>query len=151
MSADNKTLGRFQLTDIPPAPRGIPQIEVTFDIDANGIVNVRAKDLGTSKEQAITIQSSSGLSDEEVDRMVKEAEANADADQKRKEEVELRNEADQLVFQTDKVVKDLEGKVDAAEVAKATEAKEALQAAIEKNELEEIRAKKTLYKKSYNN
>ncbi|MGG2095393.1 chaperone protein DnaK [Bacillus sp. S13(2024)] len=142
MAADNKTLGRFQLTDIPPAPRGIPQIEVTFDIDANGIVNVRAKDLGTSKEQAITIQSSSGLSDEEVDRMVKEAEANADADQKRKEEVELRNEADQLVFQTDKVVKDLEGKVDAAEVAKATEAKDALQAAIEKNDLDEIRAKK---------
>ncbi|MCM3735635.1 chaperone protein DnaK [Bacillus cytotoxicus] len=142
MAADNKTLGRFQLTDIPPAPRGIPQIEVTFDIDANGIVNVRAKDLGTSKEQAITIQSSSGLSDEEVDRMVKEAEANADADQKRKEEVELRNEADQLVFQTDKVVKDLEGKVDAAEVAKATEAKDALKAAIEKNDLDEIRAKK---------
>ncbi|MFD0768060.1 chaperone protein DnaK [Bacillus sp. CGMCC 1.60114] len=142
MAADNKTLGRFQLTDIPPAPRGIPQIEVTFDIDANGIVNVRAKDLGTSKEQTITIQSSSGLSDEEVDRMVKEAEANADADQKRKEEVELRNEADQLVFQTDKVVKDLEGKVDAAEVAKATEAKDALKAAIEKNDLDEIRAKK---------
>ncbi|SFJ35429.1 MULTISPECIES: chaperone protein DnaK [unclassified Bacillus (in: firmicutes)] len=142
MAADNKTLGRFQLTDIPPAPRGIPQIEVTFDIDANGIVNVRAKDLGTSKEQTITIQSSSGLSDEEVDRMVKEAEANADADQKRKEEVELRNEADQLVFQTDKVVKDLEGKVDAAEIAKATEAKDALQAAIEKNDLDEIRAKK---------
>ncbi|MGG0238389.1 chaperone protein DnaK [Bacillus rhizoplanae] len=142
MAADNKTLGRFQLTDIPPAPRGIPQIEVTFDIDANGIVNVRAKDLGTSKEQTITIQSSSGLSDEEVDRMVKEAEANADADQKRKEEVELRNEADQLVFQTDKVVKDLEGKVDATEVAKATEAKDALKAAIEKNDLDEIRAKK---------
>ncbi|AWC33911.1 chaperone protein DnaK [Bacillus cytotoxicus] len=142
MAADNKTLGRFQLTDIPPAPRGIPQIEVTFDIDANGIVNVRAKDLGTNKEQAITIQSSSGLSDEEVERMVKEAEANADADQKRKEEVELRNEADQLVFQTDKVVKDLEGKVDAAEVAKATEAKDALKAAIEKNDLDEIRAKK---------
>ena len=145
MSADNKTLGRFQLTDLPPAPRGIPQIEVTFDIDANSIVNVRAKDLGTSKEQAITIQSSSGLSDEEVERMVQEAEANADADQKRKEEVELRNEADQLVFQTDKVVKDLEGKVDATEVAKATEAKEALQAAIEKNELEEIRAKKDAF------
>ncbi|WP_242145341.1 MULTISPECIES: chaperone protein DnaK [unclassified Bacillus cereus group] len=142
MAADNKTLGRFQLTDIPPAPRGIPQIEVTFDIDANGIVNVRAKDLGTNKEQAITIQSSSGLSDEEVERMVKEAEANADADQKRKEEVELRNEADQLVFQTDKVVKDLEGKVDAAEVAKATEAKDALKAAIEKNDLDDIRAKK---------
>jgi molecular chaperone DnaK len=142
MSSDNKTLGRFQLADIPPAPRGIPQIEVTFDIDANGIVNVRAKDLGTNKEQAITIQSSSGLSDEEIDRMVREAEANADADQKRKEEVELRNEADQLVFQTEKVLKDLEGKVDAAEVAKANEAKDALQAAIEKNELEDIRAKK---------
>ncbi|MDG4655481.1 molecular chaperone DnaK [Ectobacillus antri] len=142
MAADNKTLGRFQLSDIPPAPRGIPQIEVTFDIDANGIVNVRAKDLGTNKEQAITIQSSSGLSDEEVERMVKEAEANASADQKRKEEAELRNEADQLVFQTEKLVKDLEGKVDATEVTKANEAKDALKAAIEKNELEEIRAKK---------
>ncbi|UOY94059.1 molecular chaperone DnaK [Ectobacillus sp. JY-23] len=142
MAADNKTLGRFQLSDIPPAPRGIPQIEVTFDIDANGIVNVRAKDLGTNKEQAITIQSSSGLSDEEVERMVKEAEANAGADQKRKEEAELRNEADQLVFQTEKLVKDLEGKVDAAEVTKANEAKDALKAAIEKNELEEIRTKK---------
>ncbi|WP_028399254.1 molecular chaperone DnaK [Ectobacillus panaciterrae] len=142
MASDNKTLGRFQLSDIPPAPRGIPQIEVTFDIDANGIVNVRAKDLGTNKEQAITIQSSSGLSDEEIDRMVKEAEANAGADQQRKEEAELRNEADQLVFQTEKVVKDLEGKVDAAEVAKANEAKDALKAAIEKNDLEEMRAKK---------
>ena len=96
MAADNKTLGRFQLTDIPPAPRGIPQIEVTFDIDKNGIVNVSAKDLGTKKEQTITIQSISGLSDEEIERMVKEAEANAEADQKRKEEAELRNEADQL-------------------------------------------------------
>lgn len=142
MASDNKTLGRFQLSDIPPAPRGIPQIEVTFDIDANGIVNVRAKDLGTNKEQAITIQSSSGLSDEEIDRMVKEAEANAGADQQRKEEAELRNEADQLVFQTEKVVKDLEGKVDAAEVAKANEAKDALKAAIEKNDLEEMRTKK---------
>jgi molecular chaperone DnaK len=142
MAADNKTLGRFQLSDIPPAPRGIPQIEVTFDIDANGIVNVRAKDLGTNKEQAITIQSSSGLSDEEIERMIKEAEANASADQKRKEEAELRNEADQLVFQTEKVLKDLEGKVDAAEVAKANEAKDALKAAIEKNDLEEMRAKK---------
>ena len=98
MAADNKTLGRFQLTDIPPAPRGIPQIEVTFDIDKNGIVNVRAKDLGTNKEQTITIKSSTGLSDEEIERMVKEAEANAEADKKRKEEAELRNEADQLVF-----------------------------------------------------
>ncbi|MCP8967178.1 molecular chaperone DnaK [Ectobacillus ponti] len=142
MAADNKTLGRFQLSDIPPAPRGIPQIEVTFDIDANGIVNVRAKDLGTNKEQSITITSSSGLSDDEVQRMVREAEANAEADKQRKEEAELRNEADQLVFQTDKVLKDLEGKVDAAEVSKANDAKDALKAAIEKNDLADIRAKK---------
>ncbi|UNL84253.1 molecular chaperone DnaK [Priestia koreensis] len=142
MASDNKTLGRFQLTDIPAAPRGVPQIEVTFDIDKNGIVNVRAKDLGTNKEQAITIQSSSGLSDEEVERMVKEAEENSDADKKRKEEVDLRNEADQLVFATEKTLKDLEGKVDEAEVVKANEAKDALKGAIEKNDLEEIRAKK---------
>jgi molecular chaperone DnaK len=142
MAADNKTLGRFQLTDIPPAPRGVPQIEVTFDIDKNGIVNVRAKDLGTNKEQTITIKSSTGLSDEEVQRMVREAEENAESDKLRKEEVELRNEADQLVFQTDKTLKDLEGKVDEAEIASANEAKEALKAAIEKNELEEIRTKK---------
>jgi molecular chaperone DnaK len=142
MSADNKTLGRFQLADIPPAPRGVPQIEVSFDIDKNGIVNVRAKDLGTNKEQAITIKSNTGLSDDEIERMVKEAEDNADADKQRKEEVELRNEADQLVFQTEKTLKDLEGKVDEAEVAKANEAKDALKAAIEKNELEEIKAKK---------
>ena len=142
MAADNKTLGRFQLTDIPPAPRGIPQIEVTFDIDKNGIVNVRAKDLGTNKEQTITIKSSTGLSDEEIDKMVKEAEANAEEDKKRKEEAELRNEADQLVFTVDKTLKDLEGKVDEAEVTKANEAKDALVAAIEKNDLEEIRTKK---------
>jgi molecular chaperone DnaK len=142
MAAHNKTLGRFQLGDIPPAPRGIPQIEVTFDIDKNGIVNVRAKDLGTNKEQQITIKSSTGLSEEEIQKMVREAEENAEADKQRKEEVELRNEADQLVFTTEKTLKDLEGKVDAAEVAKANEAKDALKAAIEKNELEEIRAKK---------
>lgn len=142
MSADNKTLGRFQLTDIPPAPRGIPQIEVSFDIDKNGIVNVRAKDLGTNKEQTITIKSSTGLSDEEIDKMVREAEENAEADKLRKEEVELRNEADQLVFTTEKTLKDLEGKVDESEVAKANEAKDALKAAIEKNELEEIRTAK---------
>jgi molecular chaperone DnaK len=142
MAADNKTLGRFQLSDIPPAPRGIPQIEVTFDIDKNGIVNVRAKDLGTNKEQQITIKSSTGLSDEEIQKMVREAEENAEADKKRKEEVELRNEADQLVFQTEKTLKDLEGKVDASEVAKANEAKDALKAAIEKNDLDEIRSKK---------
>jgi molecular chaperone DnaK len=142
MAAHNKTLGRFQLGDIPPAPRGIPQIEVTFDIDKNGIVNVRAKDLGTNKEQQITIKSSTGLSEEEIQKMVREAEENAEADKQRKEEVELRNEADQLVFTTEKTLKDLEGKVDAADVAKANEAKDALKAAIEKNELEEIRAKK---------
>lgn len=142
MAADNKTLGRFQLTDIPPAPRGVPQIEVSFDIDKNGIVNVRAKDLGTNKEQTITIKSSTSLSDDEIERMVKEAEENAEADKQRKEEVELRNEADQLVFTTEKTLKDLEGKVDEAEVTKANEAKEALKAAIEKNELEEIKAKK---------
>ncbi|GHH97054.1 molecular chaperone DnaK [Neobacillus kokaensis] len=142
MAADNKTLGRFQLSDIPPAPRGIPQIEVTFDIDKNGIVNVRAKDLGTNKEQQITIKSSTGLSDEEIQKMVREAEENAEADKSRKEEAELRNEADQLVFTTEKTLKDLEGKVDAAEVAKANEAKDALKQAIEKNDLTEMRAKK---------
>ncbi|GIN70987.1 chaperone protein DnaK [Bacillus sp. J14TS2] len=142
MAADNKTLGRFQLTDIPPAPRGVPQIEVKFDIDKNGIVNVSAKDLGTSKEQNITIKSSSGLSDDEVERMVKEAEENSEADKKLKEEVELRNEADQLVFTTEKTLKDLEGKVDEEEVKKAEEAKEELKSAIEKNDLEEMRQKK---------
>ncbi|ETI67146.1 molecular chaperone DnaK [Neobacillus vireti] len=142
MAANNKTLGRFQLADIPPAPRGIPQIEVNFDIDKNGIVNVRAKDLGTNKEQQITIKSSTGLSDEEIQKMVREAEENAEADKQRKEEVELRNEADQLVFTTEKTLKDLEGKVDAGEVEKANEAKDALKQAIEKNDLDEIRTKK---------
>ncbi|MGA9175436.1 MAG: molecular chaperone DnaK, partial [Thermoactinomyces sp.] len=119
MAADNKTLGRFQLTDIPPAPRGIPQIEVTFKIDANGIVNVSAKDKATGKSQAITIQSSSGLSDEEIERMVKEAEMYADEDRKRKEKVELRNKADQLIFTAEKTIKDLGEKVDSADVDKA--------------------------------
>lgn len=107
MAADNKTLGRFQLTDIPAAPRGVPQIEVSFDIDKNGIVNVRAKDLGTQKEQTITIKSSSGLSDDEIERMVKDAEANAEADKQRKEEVDLRNDADALLFTVDKTLKEL--------------------------------------------
>ncbi|OKL38157.1 molecular chaperone DnaK [Domibacillus mangrovi] len=142
MSADNKTLGRFQLTDIPPAPRGIPQIEVTFDIDKNGIVNVKAKDLGTQKEQNITIQSSSGLSDDEIERMVKEAEENADADKKLKEEAELRNEADQLVFTTENMVKELGDKVGEEELQKATEAKDALKEALEKNDMEDIRTKR---------
>jgi molecular chaperone DnaK len=142
MAADNKTLGRFQLTDIPPAPRGVPQIEVTFDIDKNGIVNVTAKDLGTQKEQKITIQSSSALSDEEIDRMVKDAEANAEADKKRREEVDLRNEADQLVFTVEKTLTDLEGKVDDAEKEKAEAAKEELKKALEGSDIEDIRTKK---------
>ncbi|HLR08257.1 MAG TPA: molecular chaperone DnaK [Bacillota bacterium] len=142
MAADNKTLGRFQLTDIPPAPRGVPQIEVTFDIDANGIVNVRAKDLGTNKEQSITIQSSSGLSEEEIERMVKEAEEHAEEDRKRREEVDLRNEADQMIFTTDKTIKDLGDKVSDEEKQKAEEAKDALKKALEGNDIEEIKAKK---------
>ncbi len=142
MAADNKTLGRFQLTDIPPAPRGVPQIEVTFDIDKNGIVNVTAKDLGTQKEQKITIQSSSALSDEEIDRMVKDAEANAEADKKRREEIDLRNEADQLVFTVEKTLTDLEGKVDDAEKEKAEAAKEELKKALEGSDIEDIRTKK---------
>ncbi|WP_342493026.1 molecular chaperone DnaK [Bacillus sp. FSL W7-1346] len=142
MAADNKTLGRFQLTDIPPAPRGVPQIEVSFDIDKNGIVNVRAKDMGTGKEQNITIKSSSGLSDDEIEKMVKEAEENAEADAKKKEEIEVRNEADQLVFTTEKTLNDLEGKIDEEQVKKANDAKDALKAAIEKGELEDIKAKK---------
>ena len=142
MAADNKTLGRFQLTDIPAAPRGVPQIEVTFDIDKNGIVNVRAKDLGTGKEQAITIKSSSGLSDEEIERMVKDAEANAEADKKRKEEVDLRNEVDQLIFTVDKTLKDLEGKVDPSDVQKAEAARDELKAAVEANDLEAMKVKR---------
>ena len=142
MAADNKTLGRFQLTDIPPAPRNVPQIEVTFDIDKNGIVNVRAKDLGTGKEQTITIKSSSGLTDEEIERMVKDAEANAEADKKRKEEVDLRNEVDQLIFTVDKTLKDLEGKVDAEDIKKAETARDELKAAVEANDLEAMKAKR---------
>ncbi|WP_332380483.1 molecular chaperone DnaK [Lactococcus cremoris] len=141
MAADNKTLGRFQLTDIPAAPRGIPQIEVTFDIDKNGIVSVKAKDLGTQKEQTIVIKSNSGLSDEEIDKMMKDAEANADADAKRKEEVDTRNEADALVFQTEKTLKDLEGKVEEAEVKKAEDAKEELKKALEGEDIDDIKAK----------
>ncbi|MFC0522554.1 molecular chaperone DnaK [Pontibacillus salicampi] len=142
MAQDNKTLGRFQLTDIPPAPRGVPQIEVTFDIDNNGIVHVRAKDLGTNKEQSITIKSSSGLSDDEVERMVNEAEENAEADKQKREEVELRNEADQLVFTTDKTINDLGESVTEEEKQKAEEAKQELQTALEGEDLEEIRTKK---------
>ncbi|MFG6114278.1 molecular chaperone DnaK [Halobacillus sp. MO56] len=142
MAQDNKTLGRFQLTDIPPAPRGVPQIEVSFDIDANGIVNVRAKDMGTNKEQSITIKSSSGLSDEEVEKMVQEAEENAEADKKRREEVELRNEADQMIFTTEKTLKDLGEQVSEDEKQQAETAKDELKEALEGEDLEKIKEKK---------
>ena len=142
MAADNKTLGRFQLTDIPAAPRGVPQIEVTFDIDKNGIVNVTAKDLGTQKEQKITIESSSSLSDEDIDRMVKEAEANAEADAKRKEEADVRNEADQLSFQADKALEDAKDKVDQSLLDAIKTKNDALKEAIKNNNFEEIKTAK---------
>ncbi|MFJ7646344.1 molecular chaperone DnaK [Lysinibacillus sp. NPDC097279] len=142
MAADNKTLGRFQLADIPPAPRGIPQIEVTFDIDKNGIVSVKAKDLGTNKEQTIVIQSDSGLSDDEIERMVKDAEANAEADAKRKEEADLRNEADQLVFQVDKTIADLGEQITEDEKKSVEDARDELKKALEAGELEGIKAAK---------
>ncbi|MGE6227554.1 molecular chaperone DnaK [Paenibacillus chitinolyticus] len=140
MANDNKTLGRFMLGDIPPAPRGIPQVEVTFDIDANGIVNVSALDKGTGKSQKITITSSSGLSDEEIDKMMKDAEAHAEEDRNRKELVEVRNQADQLVYSTDKTIKELGDKVDQAEIDKANAAKEKVKQALEGNDLAAIKA-----------
>ncbi|HAM1187329.1 TPA: molecular chaperone DnaK [Listeria monocytogenes] len=141
MAKDNKTLGRFQLADIPPAPRGIPQIEVSFDIDKNGIVIVRAKDLGTGKEQNIVIKSSSGLTDEEIEKMVQDAEANAEEDKKNKENAELRNNADQLVFTVDKTLKELEGKVEEEEVEKAEAARDELQEALKGEDFEAIKEK----------
>ncbi|MBA2938172.1 molecular chaperone DnaK [Paenibacillus sp. CGMCC 1.16610] len=140
MASGNKTLGRFMLGDIPPAPRGVPQIEVSFDIDANGIVNVSALDKGTGKSQKITITSSSGLSDAEVEQMVKDAEAHAEEDRARKELVEARNEADQLVYSVDKTIKDLGDKVDQGEIDKANAAKEKVTAALAGNDLEAIKA-----------
>ena len=142
MAADNKTLGRFQLADIPPAPRGVPQIEVTFDIDANGIVNVKAKDLGTGKSQNITIQGGSGLSDEEIDRMVKEAEMNAESDKKRKEEVDTRNEAEQAIFSVKKAMEDLGAEVDANEKADVEAKIASLEEALKGTNVEDIKAKK---------
>ena len=141
MAADNKTLGRFQLTDIPAAPRGVPQIEVTFDIDKNGIVSVKAKDLGTQKEQTIVIQSNSGLTDEEIERMMKDAEANAEADAKRKAEVELRNEVDQAIFATEKTIKETEGKGFDTERDAAQSALDELKKAQESGNLDYMKAK----------
>ena len=142
MAADNKTLGNFQLTNIPAAPRGVPQIEVTFDIDANGIVNVKAKDLGTNKEQSITITSSTNLSDDEIDKMVKEAESNKAADEKRKEEADTRNEAEQTIFMTEKSIKDLGDKVDEKDKKEAEELIDDLKKALEKDDIDDIKAKK---------
>ena len=142
MAADNKTLGNFQLTGIPAAPRGVPQIEVTFDIDANGIVNVKAKDLGTNKEQTITITANNTLSDEEIDKMMKDAEANKEADEARKEEADVRNEAEQIIFMTEKSIKDLGDKVSSEDKEKAEELMKDLKEALEGTDLEEIKSKK---------
>ena len=142
MANDNKTLGRFQLTNIPPAPRGVPQIEVKFDIDSNGIVSVTAKDLGTNKEQSITITSTTNLSDDEIERMRKEAEENKEADEKRKEAAETKNEAEQMIFQTEKALKDLGDKVDKKEKEEAEELMEDLRKALKDEDLDEIKEKK---------
>ncbi|MBC7337397.1 MAG: Hsp70 family protein, partial [Clostridia bacterium] len=139
MAADNKTLGRFQLTGIPPAPRGVPQIEVKFDIDANGIVHVSARDLGTGKEQAITIKSSSGLSEAEIQRMVREAETFAEEDRKRKEEAETRNQADSLIYQTERTLKELGDKVEAADRERVEKAKKELQEALTGKDINKIK------------
>ena len=142
MANDNKTLGHFQLTGIPAAPRGIPQIEVKFDIDANGIVNVTAKDLGTNKEQSITITSSTNLSDEEIERMRKEAEEHKAEDEKRKEEADAKNEAEQLVFQTEKSLKDLGDKVESKEKEEIESLIKGVREAIDKNDIDEIKSSK---------
>ena len=139
MASDNKTLGRFQLTNIPPAPRGVPQIEVTFDIDANGIVNVKAKDLGTGKEQAITITASTNLADEEIEKMRKEAEENKDADEKKKALADARNEADQMIFTTEKAIKDLGDKVDAKDKDAAEKLVSDLKKELESEDVDKIK------------
>ena len=139
MASDNKTLGNFQLTNIPPAPRGVPQIEVTFDIDANGIVNVKAKDLGTGKEQAITITASTNLTDAEIDKMMKEAEANKEADEKKKALAEAKNEAEQMIFATEKSIKELGDKVDGKDKDEAEKLVKELKEKLEKDDAEEIK------------
>ena len=141
MASDNKTLGNFQLTNIPPARRGVPQIEVKFDIDANGIVNVTAKDLGTNKEQSITITSSTNLSDEEIDKMMKEAEANKEADEKKKAESEARNEADSMILATNRALEDLKDKVDPKDKEEAEKLIKDLEESLKENDIEDIKAK----------
>ena len=150
MASDNVTLGRFQLSGIVPAPRGIPQIEVTFDIDANGIVNVSAKDLGTGKEQKITITASTNLSDADIEKKVKEAEKFAEEDKKKKESIEVKNNADSLVYQTEKTLKDLEGKIDASEKAAAQAKADELKKAIESNDIEAMKQKTTELTEEFN-
>ena len=141
MASDNKTLGNFQLTNLPPAKRGVPQIEVTFDIDANGIVNVKAKDLGTGKEQSITITSSTNLSDDEIDKMMKEAEANKEADEKKKEEAEVRNNADSMIFSTEKALEDLGDKVDSKDKEKAEGLVKELKELLSGSDIDKIKEK----------
>ena len=149
MANDNKTLGNFQLTNIPPAPRGVPQIEVTFDIDANGIVNVKAKDLGTNKEQSITITATNTLTDEEIDKMMKEAEANKEEDNKKKEAADAKNEAEQVIFMTEKAIKDLGDKVTDKDKKEAEDLIEKTKKALEGEDIEKIKdAKDELLKKA---
>jgi molecular chaperone DnaK len=141
MANDNKTIGRFELADIPPAPRGVPQIEVTFDIDANGILNVGAKDLGTGKEQSIRITASSGLSEDEIDKMVKDAEMHSSEDKKKRELIEARNQADSLVYTTEKAVKEHGDKLDEDTRKGIESALEELKKAMEGDDLEAIKGK----------
>jgi molecular chaperone DnaK len=139
MARDNRTLGKFHLSGLPPAPRGMPQIEVTFDIDANGIVNVSAKDMATQKEQKITITASSGLTKDEVDRMMREAESHADEDRTRKEEIETRNHADQAAYAAERLLKDAGDKLPASDKQPIESAIEELKKAIEKNDVAEMK------------
>jgi molecular chaperone DnaK len=139
MARDNRTLGRFHLVGLPPAPRGVPQIEVTFDIDANGIVNVSAKDMGTGKEQKITITASSGLSKDEVQQMMREAELHADEDKKRRDVAETRNHADNLAYQVEKTLRDNKDKIPAADVSRIESAIEAVKKAVQGEDAEAMR------------
>ena len=150
MAADNITLGQFQLTGIAPAPRGVPQIEVTFDIDANGIVNVSAKDLGTGKEQAITITSSTNLTEDEINQKVKEAEQYAAEDKKKKEGIEERNKAETLVYETEKTLKEIDGKISPEEKQGIEDAKEDLKKALEANNPDDIKAKTDALTEKFN-
>jgi molecular chaperone DnaK len=148
MARDNRTLGKFQLVGIPPAPRGIPQVEVTFDIDANGIVNVSAKDLGTGKEQKITITASSGLNDDEIKQMVRDAEQHAEEDRKKKEEVEARNQADNLIYQTEKIIKENRDKLSDSDVRTVEDAIKDTRAAMEGGSVSAIKEKMEILTKA---